>query len=222
MGRIRRHPSYANVVATLALVLAMSGGAVAATGGFSSGGTLKACVNEEGAIRLLKAGKGCKKGQKAVSWNETGPAGAKGAAGTAGPAGASGPAGAKGTDGAKGKEGPEGQEGQEGPPGTALAYASYEGASADLADGTLAKNLTAANLDRREAGVYCLKNLGFVPQTAMVSANNSFGTNNIVASVTVVSGIPLSGCAEGETVRIRTVASNTGALTDGNFNVWLD
>lgn len=222
MGRIRRHASYANVAATLALVLAMSGGAVAATGGFSSGGTLKACVNEEGAIRLLKVGKGCKKGQKAVSWNETGPAGAKGAAGAAGPAGASGPAGAKGTDGAKGKEGPEGQEGQEGPPGTALAYASYEGGTASLADGTLAKNLTAANLDHREAGVYCLKNLGFVPQTAMVSANNSFGTNNIVASVTVVSGIPLSGCAEGETVRIRTVASNTGALTDGNFNIWLD
>jgi collagen triple helix repeat protein len=222
MGRIRRHASYANIAATLALVLAMSGGAMAATGGFSSGGTLRACVNEEGAIRLLKAGKSCKKGQKAVSWNETGPAGAKGAAGTAGPAGASGPAGAKGTDGAKGKEGPEGQEGQEGAPGTALAYASYEGGFASLADGTLAKNLTAANLDRREAGVYCLKNLGFVPQTAMVSANNSFGTNNIVASVTVVSGISLSGCAEGETVRIRTVAGNTGALTDGNFNIWLD
>jgi hypothetical protein len=222
MERIRRHVSYANVAATLALVLAMSGGALAASGGFSSGGTLKACANEEGVIRLLKAGKSCKKGQKAVSWNEVGPAGAKGAAGSAGsagPTGATGPAGAKGADGAKGKEGPEGQEG---PPGTALAYASYEGAFGTLADGTLAENLTAANLDRREAGVYCLKNLGFVPQTAMVSANNSFGTNNIVASVTVVSGIPLSGCAEGETVRIRTVASNTGALTDGNFNIWLD
>jgi hypothetical protein len=42
MQWIKRHISYANVAATLALVLAMSGGAVAATGGFSSGATLKA------------------------------------------------------------------------------------------------------------------------------------------------------------------------------------
>jgi hypothetical protein len=105
MERIRRHISYANVAATLALVFAMSGGAIAATGGFSSGGTLHACANEEGAIRLLKAGKSCKKGQKAVTWNQTGPAGAKGAAGAAG---APGPAGASGTAGVRGDPGTAG------------------------------------------------------------------------------------------------------------------
>ena len=67
MERIGRRISYANVAATLALVLAMSGGAVAATGGFSAGGTLRACANEEGAIRLLKAGKKCAKGQEEFS-----------------------------------------------------------------------------------------------------------------------------------------------------------
>jgi len=95
MKRIARHLTYANVTATLAVVLALSGGAVAATGGFTSAGKLQACVNGEGTVKLLKAGKRCKKGQTLVSWNQTGPAGARGAAGAQGSAGASlaGPAG---------------------------------------------------------------------------------------------------------------------------------
>ena len=93
---MRRHVSYANVAATLALVFAMSGGAIAATGGFSNGGKLQACVNEEGGLKLLKSGKRCKRGQKTVAWNMTGPAGTKGAAGAAGAPGASGANGAAG------------------------------------------------------------------------------------------------------------------------------
>jgi hypothetical protein len=117
MGRIRRHVSYANVAATLALVLAMSGGAVAATGGFSSGGTLRACANEEGAIRLLKPGKKCAKGQQQVAWNQTGPAGAKGVAGAIGATGATGAAGSAGVAGPKGATGEKGAEGTEGASG---------------------------------------------------------------------------------------------------------
>jgi hypothetical protein len=97
---MRRHVSYANVAATLALVFAMSGGAIAATGGFSSGGKLQACVNEEGGLKLLKAGKHCRKGQKTVAWSMTGPAGAKGANGAAGAQGAAGANGAAGAAGA--------------------------------------------------------------------------------------------------------------------------
>jgi hypothetical protein len=93
MERITGHLSYANVAATLALVLAMSGGAIAATGGFSSGGALRACVNEEGHLKLLEAGKHCGKGKKTVSWNQTGPKGATGAIGAAGANGKEGPLG---------------------------------------------------------------------------------------------------------------------------------
>jgi len=117
MERIRRHVSYANVAATLALLFAMTGGAVAATGGFSSGGALRACVNGEGTLKLLKPGKHCGKGQQSVAWNQSGPAGANGAPGSpgaTGAAGAPGAAGAKGADGAKGAEGPKGGEGAEG------------------------------------------------------------------------------------------------------------
>ncbi len=114
MKRIGRHLSYANATATLALVFAMTGGAVAASGGFSSGGTLRACANEEGAIRLLRAGKKCKKGQTAVTWSQTGPSGAPGAKGATGAAGATG---ATGVPGQKGLEGPKGLEGQKGTSG---------------------------------------------------------------------------------------------------------
>lgn len=96
MKRIARHLTYAKVVATLAVVLALSGGALAATGGFTSSGRLQACVNGEGGLKLLKSGKRCKSGQKLVSWNQAGPAGPRGAAGAQGPAGATGAAGAPG------------------------------------------------------------------------------------------------------------------------------
>jgi hypothetical protein len=99
MERIWRHLSYANVAATLALVLAMCGGAIAATGGLSSGAKLQACVNGEGAIRLLKSGKHCKRGQKTVSWNQTGPQGSPGAKGATGATGATGPIGLTGASG---------------------------------------------------------------------------------------------------------------------------
>ncbi|HTA14354.1 MAG TPA: hypothetical protein VK781_05795 [Solirubrobacteraceae bacterium] len=99
MKGIRRHLSYANVTATLALVLAMSGGAIAASGGFSSGGKLQACVNGEGVLRLLKPGKHCARGQQTVAWNQQGPAGAPGANGAAGAPGAQGATGPSGPSG---------------------------------------------------------------------------------------------------------------------------
>jgi hypothetical protein len=99
MRRIGRQLSYANVAATLALVFAMTGGAIAASGGFTANGKLQACVNEEGGIKLLKSGKHCKRGQKTIAWNQTGPAGAKGPAGAGGATGAAGANGANGATG---------------------------------------------------------------------------------------------------------------------------
>jgi hypothetical protein len=111
MERIRKNLSFANVAAALALFVALGGTSYAATGGFSSDGTLKACANEEGSIRLLKPGRHCHKGQTPVAWNQAGPAGTPGAKGAPG---APGTVGAPGTAGAKGAEGPEGAGGREG------------------------------------------------------------------------------------------------------------
>jgi len=90
MGRIRQQLSFANVVSMLALVFAMSGGAIAATGGFTAASSsIKACVGANGVLKIL-TGKRCKSGQKAVSWNQQGPAGARGATGAKGAPGTAG------------------------------------------------------------------------------------------------------------------------------------
>jgi hypothetical protein len=102
MERIRQHLSYANVAATLALVFAMSGGAIAATGGFTAASSsIKACVGANGVLKVL-SGKKCKSGQKAVFWNQQGPAGSRGATGAQGATGATGPTGTAGLNGAPG------------------------------------------------------------------------------------------------------------------------
>jgi len=96
---MRRHLTYANVAATLALVFAMSGGALAARHYLiTSTKQIKPSV--------LKALKG-----------NSGAAGRVGPAGPAGAPGAIGPTGAPGGTGAAGLQGPPGPEGKEGPPG---------------------------------------------------------------------------------------------------------
>ncbi len=84
ISAIRRHLSYANVAVTLALVLAMSGGALAAT---------HYLVNSTRQInpKVLKKLKG-----PAGPAGPGGPRGATGAVGAEGPTGAQGPAGATG------------------------------------------------------------------------------------------------------------------------------
>jgi hypothetical protein len=209
MKRIRAHLSYANIAATLALLFAMSGGAIAATGGFSSGGTLRGCVNEEGGLKLLKAGKHCRRGLKTVAWNSAGRTGATGASGAKGAAGVAGSAGTPGKEGAKGAD------------GTALAYADFA-ANGTIQTNTVPKGLDASNIDHVEAGIYCFKNLDFATNTAMVSADNSFAANETVVSVVVTPATNLTPCKEGEHVRVRTFKSTTGVLTDEPFNIWFN
>lgn len=97
MFKTRRHLSYANIVATLALLFAMSGGALAASHYLiTSTKQIKPSV-----LSKLKG--------KAGSAGPAGPAGAAGA-GSAGPAGPAGPAGT-------GSPGPEGKTGS---PGTSV------------------------------------------------------------------------------------------------------
>ena len=100
LSPIRKRLTYANVVATLALVFAMSGGAYAAS------------------KFLITSTKQIKPSVLASLKGKSGAAGAAGAQGPAGPGGAQGPAGAAGKEGAPGKEGPQGKEGVAGKNGT--------------------------------------------------------------------------------------------------------
>jgi hypothetical protein len=102
MFSIRSRFTYSNVVATMALVFAMSGGALAAS---------KFLITSTKQIKpsVLSSLKG-----KAGAAGAQGPVGAAGPAGPAGGVGPQGPAGTQGTNGEPGLEGKEGKAGKNG------------------------------------------------------------------------------------------------------------
>ncbi len=122
---IRKHLSYANLAATLALVFALTGGAFAATGGGSnpSHATLTASAAKAKAkTKAVPRGPAGPKGATGPAGatgatGATGPGGAAGPAGPTGPAGDTGPAGGAGPTGATGPAGPKGSTGAAGAPG---------------------------------------------------------------------------------------------------------
>jgi hypothetical protein len=79
--------TYANVTATLALFVALGGGAYAATKIVSSKGVVSLCVAKSGAVKVAAAGKRCGKGTTLVAVNQRGPAGQRGTPGLQGPPG---------------------------------------------------------------------------------------------------------------------------------------
>jgi Collagen triple helix repeat (20 copies) len=114
MHKLGRSLSYANVMATVAVFVALGGGAFAATTGLTTkGGTIHGCVSARThVLTVLKPGKRCGRGHVALTFN------AKGAPGATGPAGPTGQAGAVGAPGAKGDTGTAGKPGAPGTPGT--------------------------------------------------------------------------------------------------------
>lgn len=110
-----------NTVALLALFVALGGTSYAAAGAFvARNGQLSGCVGASGALKVLKPGRHCAKGQTAVAWNVAGRAGASGAVGPTGARGAT------GDSGSAGSAGPSGQSivGSTGPTGPSDAYTS--------------------------------------------------------------------------------------------------
>ena len=77
-GRLRPRLTYANVVATLALVLGMGGGAYAAVESIPGpGGVIHGCYrNRGGDLRLVGAGKKCLSTETSIAFNQRGQQGA--------------------------------------------------------------------------------------------------------------------------------------------------
>lgn len=113
---IRKHLSPATVVAFMALVFAMTGGAFAASSG-SGGGNPPAKATASTTLATATAAK-AKPKTKAGPRGPAGPAGKNGTNGVNGAPGATGPAGAKGENGPVGAPGAEGKEGKAGINGT--------------------------------------------------------------------------------------------------------
>jgi hypothetical protein len=106
--RLRAHLTYANAMASVAVFIALSAGAYAATGGalVASSGVIKGCVPKHGgSLRVLPAGKKCPKGQVTLPFNQRGSAGAAGINGINGTNGTTGISGTNGTNGTNGLTG---------------------------------------------------------------------------------------------------------------------
>jgi hypothetical protein len=100
MKRVREHLRYANVVATLALFVALGGGAWAASSALiGANGVIHGCVPKRGgSLTVVSAHKKCKRGQQAISFNQIGPRGRPGVQGPQGSPGGKGSSGAPGTN----------------------------------------------------------------------------------------------------------------------------
>jgi hypothetical protein len=124
--RVRKHISPATVVAFMALIFAMTGGAFAASSGSGGGSSPAKATASTTLATAAKAKPKAKAGPRgpAGAKGATGPAGATGSAGPAGPAGATGPAGA-GTAGATGAIGATGATGAPGAVGPAGPEGSF-------------------------------------------------------------------------------------------------
>jgi hypothetical protein len=132
---IRRRLCYANVVATLALLFAMSGGALAA-------GHYLLTSTSQVSPKVLKALRG-----------KAGPVGPQGAGGAQGPAGSSGSKGEPGPQGPKGEPGATGATGVQGPKGAAGATGATGAAGAPGSPWTAGGTLPAG---KTETGVWAV------------------------------------------------------------------
>ncbi len=145
--------TYANVVATLALVFAMSGGAIAANHYLITS-------TKQISPKVIKKLKG-----------KRGPAGKQGPAGPAGPQGKEGPVGKEGLAGKDGKDGAAGE------PGTARAYA-YISKTGEVSH---AKGIAQANVALAGGSLYCIHGLPFTPENVIAAATFP-ESNDLVAS----------------------------------------
>ena len=120
--------------ASAMLALAVGGGALAAASGADPASTeLRACANEtNGNLRLVSDESACRRRERFVMWNVTGPQGPPGPTGEPGPVGPqgpqgeTGPAGPQGETGAQGEPGPAGEAGPQGPAGPAGPSSAHE------------------------------------------------------------------------------------------------
>jgi hypothetical protein len=118
---VRARLTYVNVVATLCLLALVGGVTATALGALSASGSaaqITACVKKKGRGKgAMRMASKCKRGERKVTWNKVGPAGAKGEVGATGAAGATGAPGANGEPGKQGDPGKAGDPGQPGAPG---------------------------------------------------------------------------------------------------------
>ena len=119
MRLMRPRLTYANVASTLAVFVALGGGAYAAVSAIPGpDGVIHGCYKKRGgSLRLVPSGRKCSRRELAIAFNQTGPPGPRGRSvvGRRGAAGATGATGPRGETGSKGETGAQGVSGAAGP-----------------------------------------------------------------------------------------------------------
>jgi hypothetical protein len=139
LWRPRPHLNRTTLLIAGATTLLVGGGGLAAyatvLNPVSSSGVIYGCytnaaINGSHALVLQDTGTSCPKGTTAISWSQTGPAGAAGSPGPSGPPGPAGAAGSPGPSGPSGSPGSPGAQGSPGPAGSPAVVADSAPASA--------------------------------------------------------------------------------------------
>ena len=170
-----RHLSYANVMATIAVFIALGGGAYAVTALPKNSVTTIQVKNGSLLAKDFKSGQ--------LKAGARGPAGPQGPAGPAGVRGLTGATGLAGADGTNGTNGTNGINGKDGLDGSAKAYAfiSGQGTVGPSAHGITTANVTAHLAN--QASEYCIDGLPFNPTVAIVQPDVLSGGAVPVAQV---------------------------------------
>jgi hypothetical protein len=177
--------SYANVMSTIAVFLALGGSAWAVSGPSSAAPTIDACVKKagkkKGQLRIVSPSATCKRSERKLTW--TAGAGAQGPTGPAGPAGP------------KGDQGPQGIQGAPGTSGSADTPLQILQKLATV-DGS-GSGLDASLLDGHDSA-YFLPTTGKAADANTLDGINSTGFGQLSASstgqISISGGIAAHSC----------------------------
>jgi hypothetical protein len=158
-------------MSTLALFLALGGGALAASGSLlSASGDVRACVKPGGGVlRVVRAHSRCKRGNVTISLATPASAALRGV-GPKGPTGPRGNRGYTGSRGAAGFTGPRGPAGPVGPTGPG-SYSFLMGPTNDTPEQTVNASFGSDQMRLACGGGKC------TAQVAVSSTGNVFGTD---------------------------------------------
>jgi hypothetical protein len=213
--------SYANVMSTIAVFLALGGGAWAMSGPQSGPTTIDACVKKKGKkkgqLRIVSASTTCKRSERKLTWTAT----------VTGPTGPTGP---KGDKGDKGDQGEPGTSGSADTPlqilqKLATVDGSGSGLDASLLDGNDSSHFLATTGKAADANLLDgINSSGFARLSASSSA--AIGLPSIGAHSCVdYNNLVLGGVNDGDVVIVREgnatnlpagLVMMSGAVQSGN------
>lgn len=215
-----------NIVAWLALFVALSGTSMAASHYIITStkqikpSVLKELRGARGAMGVAGT-KGAAGAQGAAGGQgPAGPTGATGSGGQNGKNGANG-VGKEGIEGPAGPEGKEGAQGKEGLPGTVLAYAHVNSTGTQIEateKGHTAANVKVTQPTTEPTGIYCISGLGFEPHNVVgtIDYNETEEDSSPVLTATLGIGEE-SECPTGTQITVETTEKEGKVHNEGFY-----